>query len=377
MDTHISDIFSARELLTFYYKNRGRLLLDFFLPFILSVAVSSVPVPRYKASSVLTVRMGSEYVYQPETGSSQNAQQTSIPFDRDQIFKAEVAILGSDDLHKEVIKQVGVDALYPEIIRKAQQDAAAHDSDYTLNKALIKFDKRLNISLEKESSVITVSFEDKDAHTAVKVIDVLLQLYLEKRKALYLEPRVDMAKSHAVEARRHVVTAENAIEAFKREHNILSFESERQALIAQRSDIQRQTASVSNAGLNDKLAYFEDKLNRLNKDEAKFNALNHDVTVANDEYAVFAHRLNEATAYEDMEHDRAGSVRIIQPPSAPAEPKNLRPYIIVAGSVLSLFLALVVAILLDFFSSGFLTPEQLNKATGLPILAVLPRRKRN
>jgi uncharacterized protein involved in exopolysaccharide biosynthesis len=373
MDKHITNVISMRELLTFYYKNRCRLLLAFCLPFILAVEISFIPAPRYKATSVLTVRMGSEYVYQPEVGSAPNTQQNSIPFERDEIFKAEVAILSSDDLHKEVVKELGTYTLFPELSEDA---AASQSSDLALSMALKKFNKQLDVNLEKESSVITVSYDDKDPDHAVKAIDLLLQLYMEKRKSLYLEPRVEMAKTHAAEARRHVLAAENALEAFKHSHEILSFESERQALITQRSEIQRQTASVSSAGLEDKLAYFEDKLNNLNKDEAQFNALNHDVTVANDEYAVFAHRLNEATAYEDVEHERAGSVRIIQPPSVPAEPKKLQPYILAAGFVLSLLSTLIMALLINFFSSGFLTPEQLSDAVGLPVLAVLPLRKK-
>ena len=298
--------------------------------------------------------MGSEYVYQPETGSSQNTQQTTIPFQQEQIFKSEVAILGSDDLHKEVIKEVGIEALYPQmldesddlptrIIKATKLDtifpslleenipAGETKDDVLMANAIIKFDKRLDVELEKESSVITVTFEHQDAAVATKALDALLKLYMEKRKQLYLEPRVEMAQAHEKESRQHLVAAENALETFKRTHNILSFESERQSLIQQRSEVQRQAASVSSPGLNERLAFFENKLNDLNHDEAQFNALTHDATVADDEYTVFAHRLSEATAYEDVEHERAGSVRIIQPPSAPPEPKKLQPIIIAVG----------------------------------------------
>ena len=61
--------------------------MAFWIPFVLAIAISTIPSPRFKASTVMTVRMGSEYVYQPEVGSSQNTQQTTIPFDRDQFLK--------------------------------------------------------------------------------------------------------------------------------------------------------------------------------------------------------------------------------------------------------------------------------------------------
>ena len=384
---------STRDLLTFYYKNRRQLMVAFFVPFLLAVAVSFVPTPRYKASSVLVVRMGSEYVYQPETGTSQNSAQPSIPFEQDQIFKAEVAILNSDDLHAEVIRQIGIDTLYPGIedddavtkfVKQTglgsyiPQDAPADERSRDagiMEKAITKFDKRFDVELEKESSVITVSFEHKDPEVAVRALDILLKLYMEKRKDLYLEPRVATAKSRAEESHRRALAAENAIEAFKHDHNIFSFEAERQNLIQQRGDIQKQAAIVSTQSLNEKLAYFEQKLDELNKEEAQFNTLTHDASVANDEYTVFAHRLNEAIAYEDLEHARAGSVRVIQPPASPAEPKALQLVIIAAGFVFSLIIVILRALMLDFFSSGFLTPEQLAKAVKLPVLVVLQRKK--
>jgi uncharacterized protein involved in exopolysaccharide biosynthesis len=398
MNTDLTSLISTRELLTFYYKNRWRLRLAFFLPLFLAIAVSFVPTPRYKASSVLTVRMGSEYVYQPEIGSSENTQQATIPFEQDQIFKSEVAILNSDDLHKEVIKQIGIGALYPRLlddsdpvgdfIREtgigtvfpglfARDDTNGQSRDAVLlEKAVTQFDKRFDVELEKESSVITATFEHPNADLAVKALDTLLKLYMEKRKQLYLEPRVALAKTHEQEARQHLMAAENALETFKHMHNILSFEAERESLIQQRSDVQRQAAGVSSPGLNERLAYFENKINALNKDQAQFDALTHDVTVATDEYGVFAHRLNEATAYEDVEHERAGSVRVIQPPSVPAEPKKLQIIIIAMGFVLSLLSVLVTALAIDFLSSGFSTPESLAKAVGLPVLVALPRRRK-
>ncbi len=102
-----------REFLVFYYKYRLRLLFAFLMPFLITVAISFMPTPRYDATSTLGVRLGSEYVYQPETGSGTNGPESPIPFDRDQIYKAEVAILGSYDLHQQVIESIGLDRIYP------------------------------------------------------------------------------------------------------------------------------------------------------------------------------------------------------------------------------------------------------------------------
>lgn len=374
MTTTLAPSLPTRNLLAFFFRNCRKILLAFCLPFFLAVALSFLPTPRYKASSVLTVRLGSEFVYQPEVGSSQNNQQQTIPFDRDQIFKSEVAILQSDDLHEQVIKQIGIDNLFP---GSEVTDDTEEAQRVLMAKAVLSFDKRFEVNLEKESSVITITYEHKSATMASDVLDTLLKLYMEKRKSLYQESRVDLAKSQAEEAHQRAIAAGKAFEAFKRAHNILSFQEERAALMQQRSDLERQRASISSVDLDSKLAYVEGKLSTLNREEAEFNSLTHDNTVAEDEYAVFAHRLSEASAYEDLERERLGSVRIIQPPSVPPEPKSLQVAIVAMGFVFSLLAAAITAILLDILSADFMTPEQLEKAIGLPVLATISRRKKD
>ncbi len=96
---------TKRELLIFLYKYRRRLFLSFLIPFLVCVLISFIPTPRYKSSNSLIVRLGSEYVYQPEVANNDNGTNTAIPFNPSQIFKSEVAILNSEDLHGQVKKQ--------------------------------------------------------------------------------------------------------------------------------------------------------------------------------------------------------------------------------------------------------------------------------
>lgn len=372
MSTPPSSSLSTRSLLAFFFKNHRKVLLAFGLPLLLAIAASAMVTPRYKALSILTVRLGSEFVYQPEMSSSQNNPQQTIPFDRDQIFKAEVAILGSDDLHAQVIDEIGIDTLFPGLKASDNSEEAQR---VVLAKSVTAFENHFNVNLEKESSVITISYEHKSAAMATKVLDVLLKNYMEKRKTLYQESRVDMAKTQSEEAHKRAIAAGRALESFKRVHNIVSFDGERQALLQQKTDLEKQSAGITSGNLQSKLSNVEVKLADLNREEAEFNSLTHDNTVAQDEYTVFAHRLSEARAYEDLERERLGSVRVIQPPSTPAEPKSLRAVILAIGFIFSLLMGAVTLIALDMFSSTFITPEQLEKAIGLPVLATISLKK--
>jgi len=404
-----------RELLVFYYKYRRRLALAFLVPFTLAVVMSFIPKPRYEANSTLVVRLGSEYVYQPEVGAGSNSPASPIPFDRDQIYKAEVAILGSHDLHQQVVETIGLDRMYPqgavhkpfaplrewgltllnawypedeespaavETLRTALSDTDADiklsDDERArkrLDLAVENFGKRLNIVLGKESAVIDVSFQHRDRDVAVQALDALLKFYMEKRKKLYLDTRSSLASSEAETTRRRASSAQAAVENFKRVHQIYSLADQRTQLLAQREEVRKQMMTVSNPALEDKLANITGQLDALDAQEREYNTLQHDLQTANDEETLYIHKLDEAQTYDNLERARAGSVRIIQPPAAPPEPKRLQGLILLVGFVLSLVFTLLVAAITEFSRSGFLTPERLERSLGLPVLGVLTLRK--
>jgi uncharacterized protein involved in exopolysaccharide biosynthesis len=410
-----------REFLVFYYKYRLRLLCAFLLPFLLSVFISFMPTPRYEATSTLVVRLGSEYVYQPETGAGTSGPASPIPFDRDQMYKAEVAILGSYDLHEQVIRTVGLDRMYPagetsrlhklllparNALLKMLDSLAPDGSDSTmgsiatdlraslndyeddtkaseeekarkrLQMAVENFDQRLDIVLGKESAVINVSFQHRNREIAIQALDTLLKLYLEKRKQLYTEtPRAATAQAEADKTRRRAIAGQEAVENFKRVHKIYSLADQRTQLLAQREEVRKQMQSVANSALDDKLTAVTSQLDELDAQERQYNALQEDLQRANDEYTLYAHKLDEAQSYDNLERSRASSVRIVQDPAAPPEPKRLQKIIILAGFMVSLIFTVLIAALTEFSRSGFLTPERLERNLGLPILVALPRRK--
>lgn len=389
-----TDSISLREILVFYYRYRTRLWLAFWLPFLAIIVLSFVPVPRYEASSVLIVRLGSEYVYQPEVTNNRNGPEATIPFDRDQIFKSEVAILNSDDLHKQVIETLAIGKLYPNIITPGllspltdylqglfaslglmEQASDEQIKQRQLAKALARFDKRLDIQLEKESAVITLSFQHADSALAVQTLDTLLKLYMEKRKQLYLEPRVEMAEAQVAAMQTKAAMAAAAVENFKAQHKIYSLPDQRATLLQERAELDRKRATVTSTALDQKISFFNYQLDQLDKFEREYDRLQHEKQIAEDEYALATHKRNEASAFEDLQRDRAGSIRIIQPPSAPAEPRRWQWLIILIGFFVSLLSALGIAAATEFAGRGFLTPERLERRIGLPVLAVISERR--
>lgn len=384
---------SLREFLVFFYKYRRRLLLAFGIPFLLAVVMSFVPSPRFQATSVLIVRLGSEYVYQPEVGSSQTSSEMPIPFQQDQIFKSEAAILGSKDLHQETIEALGIDTLFPPnalssflgSLKTFVGDAAlslglkaASEEDVKkreLAAAVEAFDRRFDVVLERESAVINVGFQHKDASIATQAVDTLLKLYMEKRKELYLEPRLKLAQNQEAAARKKVAIATKAVDDYKRSNKLHSLETQRANLLAARNEVEKLRTSLDSPALDQKAEAYNQQLDELDAQEHKFSALENEAQIAKDAYALAVHKVSEAKAFDDLSRQRVGSVRIIQNATVSPNPVRLQPIIILAGFFFAILSFFVVAALTELRRNGFLTPEEVERALRLPVLTVLPYQK--
>jgi uncharacterized protein involved in exopolysaccharide biosynthesis len=394
MQEKFTHTFSMRELLVFFYKYRRRLVLAFCVPFVFAVGASFLSSPYYFASSVLIVRLGSEYVYQPEIGSSQTASEMPIPYQQDQIFKSEAAILGSTDLHQEVVESIGADELYPKNPLKqklsplilfiksipislglTEEPDPEERERFKVAYAVMKFNKNFTTLLEKESAVIRVGYRHQKADVAVRALDTLLKLYMEKRKKLYLEPRLEMAQDQVAAAHKKALSAAGAVDYFKRTTKLHNLETQRANLLSSRNDIEKQRLALDSPALDQKIETYNQKLDELDSQEHRFNTLEREAKIANDEYALAVHKVTEAKAFDDLARERVGSVRVIQEATVSPFPVKRQPLIIVAGFFLSILSVLLVAALTEFRKSGFLTPEELKRALGLPVLAVLPYRK--
>lgn len=390
-----------RELLIFFYKYRLRLLLAFLIPLAIMIAVSFMPVPRYAASSTLIVRMGSEYVYTPEVGNTGNGPANIIPFNQEQIFKAEVAILGSYDLHEEVVRQLGVEKLYPGLIQPtglklhmkeakdfvsdeikaimntpAKPEPSAEEKENMLVAQAVEiFEKRFSILLEKESAVINLTYEHANPTVASEALDLLLKLYFEKRRQLYTETRGGLAKKEFQASKNKALWTAQQADGYKRNNMIYSLSDQRAELLKRRAEYERQLSIIVNPDIDRKIAEINIQLDELDSKEHTYNNLKREADLAAKSYDSYAGKYDEASSYDAFQKDREDSVRMIQSPVSSPEPKSIQALIIIGGVFLSIISALLVAAITEFSRGGFMSPEQVERHLGLPVLAAIPRRR--
>lgn len=134
----------------------------------------------------------------------------------------------------------------------------------------------------------------------------------------------------------------------------------------------RRSDEASLGVLGQQLADIDRQLVQLGQREFELGRLDRERKVLAESYQTFSRRLDEARILEDMDRQEKANIRLIAPAQPPVEKKNLQPVIIGLGIVLSLTCALAVAFLSELLRSTFLTPDKLERATGLPVLVAFP-----
>lgn len=135
---------------------------------------------------------------------------------------------------------------------------------------------------------------------------------------------------------------------------------------------QANVAAARVASLRASLNSFQSRMGKLNQDEVTLRALMRDAETNRALLESFLKRYEEANARADVDM-RTASARIVsraEVPSSPSFPKKKSA--LTFATVAGLIFALMVAFLLEVFARGFRTGEQIERATGMPFLGLVP-----
>ncbi|MFM2130135.1 MAG: hypothetical protein RL477_1681 [Pseudomonadota bacterium] len=132
-----------------------------------------------------------------------------------------------------------------------------------------------------------------------------------------------------------------------------------------------EIAVVREKNLAEEIARIQVKLDEQHEAEVSLRALESEVKANKQLYETILSRLKE-TGVQDQSFQEADA-RIISraiEPSSPYYPR--KNFIIVSALLISLFLGIGLAVLLEFFDTGFRSVYQLESYTGLPTLGIVP-----
>jgi uncharacterized protein involved in exopolysaccharide biosynthesis len=230
-----------------------------------AVAIAFWVTPNFQAKSSLLVLLGTEYAYRPAAG--QQFMNTGA-IDSEQVLHTESGILSSDDLHRSVIREIGLARLYPKLLEPPTTwdrwmgeaktwvyhaagvtEPGGAAADDPMSKAIVKFDANLSVDTDRKSSVITLAFTNPDRAIARQVLQELEKQYLILRQKLYGDVQAPIVKRQQDVVAQQLADADAALAAFKKQHDISSYNDRRTILLRQQGELElalnRTQATIS------------------------------------------------------------------------------------------------------------------------------------
>jgi uncharacterized protein involved in exopolysaccharide biosynthesis len=246
------------ELLAHVHVRRRGARAVFALVFGAALLIAAILPAQYRATASIAVVPSPEFTVRQNAGSH---AYTGGGLAFDQIMEAESAILQSDDLHEATIGRMvsvrpgvrGIVALYPDMDPAAQpffvlralhaamrlmlspwRDGPA-GQDGPMDAALRRFAAALRVLPTKDSNVVTLNFTNSNAVMAAQALNAMLDRYAERRRRLYDDPQLAVARREADAMAEAVRQADRALSAFKAERGFSDYAAERDLLLRRRS----------------------------------------------------------------------------------------------------------------------------------------------
>lgn len=224
---------------------------------LLVVAVTGVAlllVPRtYQATARLFVGDGREHVALAPEAAKDTAFRT-----KEEVINSEVAILSSAYLHRKTIERLGPDVFKMPLVpprtifgrlRVAVSDAqtaavewarglvvrlALMDAPRPFDEALATLEKGLSAGLMRKANVIEVTMRSRNPQAASRVLDTLIELYLERHNEVHRTPGAyEFLQAETTRVQRRLADAEDRFQDFRTKEGLVSLEDQKRLLVTQ------------------------------------------------------------------------------------------------------------------------------------------------
>src|ERR1700733_8097839 len=244
-----------RDLMLTALSHKARIFLIFFCIMALSVVIAVQIQPDYKSKSSLLVLLGTEHSFRPAAGQQFT---NSGGVDAEQVLRTEASILGSDDLHRTVIRGISIDKMYPKLLEKPGpvmkwfQDTRRFATDSLgitekstdsgaadpMSRAIDAFARNLTITVDKKSSVIGLEFTNPDKNVSADALRILETQYFALRSKLYGDVQAPIVQVQQDTVGKQLADADAALQTFKQQHDISNFSERRAILMKQQGDLE-------------------------------------------------------------------------------------------------------------------------------------------
>ena len=172
-------------------------------------------------------------------------------------------------------------------------------------------------------------------------------------------PAYDTARTEMMKAQEEIAKMRST-QAFTLQQEFNKTEADLRTSQATRDAVKVQLTSIA------------DELTSINANESQLHELERTRGVLEDNYKAIAKVATDRQVIEDVDAKQQPSVRIVEQPRVPENPKPIRLEILLVGAIVGLVVSLISSLMSGFFRGVYLRPEALELDTGLAVLAVVP-----
>jgi polysaccharide biosynthesis protein PslE len=192
--------------------------------------------PRFDAEARLLVRLGQEYVFQPQVGAAGAGAFPALQ----QVVNTEIKILQSPEIARRVITTIGAAKLFPDM---AQQVSPAKGAD-GLREAERELASRFAVTTTPETPIIALSYRDTDPKRAAEALNAILDVYFAYRREVLVGGNEGGFTAQSVEFERRARAAAVNVQAFLTKNAIGDFDAELKSLGELQSKLDSELVEV-------------------------------------------------------------------------------------------------------------------------------------
>jgi len=245
--------FSLRDVLAVGFRHRRQIILSFLAVFLGAVVYIFLRPAQFETS--VKILLQQERIYPVMTSDPSAAPKISTTV-TEQELNSEIALLQSYDLLEKVVVTCGLDQTQPSgsLLTRwfspdttkagnppadpnaAAQDPAKKAARYSAVQALLS---SLRIELLGRSNIIVVTHKSRDPEQAVRVLNTLVELYLEKHSAIrHPTGTLSFFQQQTEHFRKTLTTVEAQLTEFGRGDGVVSPQLEKTSTLQRLDDVE-------------------------------------------------------------------------------------------------------------------------------------------
>ena len=362
---------SIRDFLFVIFKYKTFIILFPLATVLVVAAVCFFTTPVYEASSKLLVN-------NPVSISRQNSGNVTQKLNKDEsTIDTAVEILTGRYISEKVIGSVGLKTIFPHSDSKTLFGKLSG-----LQRTILQFRDALTVN---RGNLIEVKFQHKDPAIAATVVNKLIEEFLDYYRAIQKQhQKYGFFKEQVSFMENKLAASQKELGLFRNTNNISSISKQKSLLLLQVSELeiensktlaeiseqeglaesQKKTSSAiadtqkrlialksKTKKLGQLITRYKLELNRLDKTETRLRELERQVDLDEENYMLYAKKLEEARISNAMDEQKNINFSVIEPalpPITAIKPQKTR--IITAAIVLGIISSILLAFVLEFFS---------------------------